>query len=145
MATNAATTTADGCYPYPSTDIAIGPITARTLTLPAYPLIGADQGKAYYPFVAAIHQNKIFAFDEQHNWNAISTCRDFPAALPLQTGSSAIPPIPLLTTATDLSALAGLQVVQGYGRIADPTVPNVAAACEEMVLNSRYNVIYTNR
>lgn len=122
-----------------------GPITARTLLTFPYPTFPNKQGNPYYPFLAVLYQNRVFALDTQHNWHPVSTCQDFPAVLPARNGTDEyIPPIEVVGPPTDLSALAGLQLVQGYGYITDPANPSVPSACEEMMSNTRYQAIYTN-
>lgn len=126
-------------------ELSNGPITARTVTVPAMPRSPSEQPYAFYPFIAAIHEGRIHAMDSQRQWHPISTCQDFPPALPLQPqGTLTTPAIPVLTTPTDLSSLAGMQLVEGWGHVSDPAHPGVQAACEDMVTHYRYIVIYTN-
>lgn len=123
-----------------------GPITARTLTVPAMRRSPSDQPYAFYPFITAIHEGRIYAMNEQRQWHLVSTCQDFPPALALQPqGSLTTPAIPVLTTPTDLSALKGMQLVEGWGHVSDLAKPDVPTACENMVTNTRYIPIYTNR
>lgn len=130
----------------PGDRISSGPITARTLAVPAIRRYPSEIPYAFYPFIAAIHEGRIYAMDEQRQWHLISTCQDFPPALTLQPqGSLTIPAISILTTPTDLSALVGMQLVTGTGLVADPANPSAAAACQEMANSARYIPIYTNR
>jgi hypothetical protein len=126
--------------------ISNGPITARTLAVPAIRRYPSEIPYAFYPFIAAIHQGRIYAMNEQRQWHLVSTCQDFPPALPLQPqGSPTIPAIPIITTPTDLTALAETQLVTGTGLVTDPANQSVTAACQDMVTNARYIPIYTNR
>jgi hypothetical protein len=121
--------------------IAQGPLTSQTITLPPITPAGRDLGQPGSFFVLAVSFGKVYFMDSQMRWSPFDDCATAPAYStgPLERTAS----LPIVTTPSDLSNLMGTQLVTGYGLAADASP--AGRACIDMLQNARYNAIYTLR
>lgn len=119
--------------------IAQGPLTSQTITLPSITPAGRDLGQPGSFFVLAVSFGQVFFMDSQMRWSPFKDCATAPAYStgPLERTAT----IPIVTTPSDLSSLRGTQLVTGYGLAADASP--AGKACIDMLQNARYNAIYT--
>lgn len=96
---------------------------------------GKDQGKPGAVFVAFIYSGSVFFMDSTGAWTAYTG----KAPTAYYTGSLTSQTVDVLKTATDLSSLVGGQLIVGYGL----GVAGLSDPFNEMLNNTRYNVLYT--
>lgn len=96
---------------------------------------GKDQGKPGAVFVAFIYSGTVFFMDSTGAWTAYTG----KAPTAYYTGTLNSQTVDVLKTATDLSSLVGGQLIVGYGL----GVAGLSDPFNEMLNNTRYNVLYT--
>lgn len=128
-----------GCAAFPPPDE--GPLTSRTITLPAKQIPANYQGRRGSIFVLAIFRGNVAIMDSQQQWSLFTSCTTAPPFLTEQLQQ--LPITPVIKTPSDLSDLVGAMVVRGFGLAAIGTPTDTA--CLDMLQNATYNVEYMIR